>query len=310
MVQSTTDADGKVIFSGFTRGVRYKYKEITPPAGYKLNKTVYSFVINDDGTISYEGETEGIIYNEPIRLTIVKKDLLTGKILKGAVIGLYDEFGNVVQGSTLDDGTIIFGGLLAGKTYRYKEIKAPVGYVLNETMYTVRISEDGEIIYEGDANGIIYNERMKVDVPIYKMEKGTQKLLSGAIIGLYDKDGNPILRNGEHITVVTDDEGRAVFTGLEVGQIYQYKEESAPMGYRLNENLAIFRISEEGAIMYDLNGGIIYNEKILVQQPATSGEKLPQTGVTGINAIVIGTLMSLVGVSTMATVYYKKKVSK
>ncbi len=310
MVQSTTDADGKVIFSGFTRGVKYKYKEITAPVGYKLNKTVYSFIINDDGTISYEGVADGIIYNEPIQLTITKKDLLTGKVLKGAVIGLYDEFGNVVQGSTLDDGTIIFGGLLAGKTYRYKEIKAPLGYVLNETIYTVRISEDGEIIYEGDTEGVIYNERIRVDVPIYKMEKGTQKLLSGAVIGLYDKDGNPVLENGEHIKVVTNAEGKAIFTGLEVGEIYQYKEEFAPIGYRLNENLATFRISEEGAIMYDSNGGIIYNEKILVQPPSISQDKLPQTGKAEINTIVLGVLMSLAGLSTMATVYYKKKIIK
>ena len=315
IVEGTTDEEGKVIFSGFTKGAKYTYREITAPTGYKLNKTVYSFTVNDDGTITYNEETKGIIYDEPIEVTITKKEILTEKLLSGAVIGLYNEDGSVLQtsngearGTTGEEGTVKFIGLIAGKTYKYKEIEAPIGYAINKTEYTFTIETDGTVVFKEDTNGVIYNERLKVNVPIIKKEKGTGKLLSGAVIGLYDTSGNAIQINDKDIVVTTNSLGQALFTELEVGKVYQYKEIEAPSGYNINLETYVFRIKEDGTIVYDGNEGIIYDEKIPIQNESKPDTpKLPQTGI---NTVIFGTLMALTGISITGTIYYRRKLKE
>ncbi len=313
VAEATTREDGTVTFADLKPG-EYYYKEIEAPAGYVLNDTKYYFTIGNDGEITLANGSNKIIYNNRVTMkedeafTVTKQRAGTEMVLAGAKIGIFDANGNkVTEATTGEDGTITVRDLEVGRYY-YQEIEAPAGYVLNATKYYFEVKNDGTVNFKEGTNKIIYNEKMKVDVSIYKMEKGTRKLLSGAVIGLYDKDGNPVLRNGEHIKVITNAEGEAIFTELEVGEIYQYKEELAPMGYRLNESLATFRINEEGRITYAENGGIIYNEKILVQQPSTSQDRLPQTGETEINTIVLGTIMILTGISMAGTVYYKRKI--
>ena len=183
-------------------------------------------------------------------------------------------------------------------------------------MYSFEIAKDGTIMFYGDTveiGGIkyivIYNEPLRIDVPIYKKDILTEELLSGAVIGLYDTSGKAIEINGKAVRVTTDETGKAVFKGLKPGTVYQYKEEVAPDGYEINLTMYAFRIKEDGTIVYDSAKGIIYDVMIVaipeIPTPPNTDTKLPQTGI---NTIVTGILMMLTGMSVCGTLYYKKEI--
>ena len=64
VAESTTDSSGKIVINKIAAG-QYKLQETVAPKGYELNKTVYTFTINPDGTV--EGETT--IYNKKLKVT-------------------------------------------------------------------------------------------------------------------------------------------------------------------------------------------------------------------------------------------------
>ena len=200
--------------------------------------------------------TNTYIVNASIRKVI--KDTSIG--LEGATIVLIDEQGNETRGVTNKDGYVIFGNLEKGKTYTYKEVEAPKGYVLNEKVYTLTVNENGQITY-GENGGIIENEKIKTDVTITKQIKGTQTPLAGAKIGLYDENGTPLTNSeGQPIELTTGQNGQITFEGLEIGT-YQYKEIEAPLGYVLNTNVYTFTVNNDGTVTYGESNGIIYNKK-------------------------------------------------
>ena len=277
-IRVTTNANGQVKFNGLEEGT-YKYKEIQAPEGYILNDTMYSFTVNKDGSITYENSNNnyGIIYNkkkeeepEPVKkyeVTIKKCEEGSTRPVSGAVIGIYDkegneildENGNPIRVITDINGQVKFNGVEAG-TYKYKEIQAPEGYILNDTMYSFTIDENGNITFD-ENEGIIYNKKIKANITIKKYEEGSTRPVAGAVIGIYDEEGNEILdENGNPIRVITDEKGEVTFNGVEAGT-YKYKEIQAPEGYILNNTMYSFTVDKKGGITFNNNEGIIYNKK-------------------------------------------------
>ncbi len=292
-IKLTTDVNGEVTIPSLRYGI-YKYKEVEAPEGYELNDTMYSFKVNSDGTITFEGETEGIIYNEKIKpdegegsgeqkevIVIIKKyEAGTNIGLEGAVIGIYDENGKAVM---REDGTPLklttdSNGQIQFKAkpgkYKYREERAPEGYELNATVYTFEVTEDGQVIFGMGTRGIIYNEKIDPDegkdpddeqkeiiVIIKKYEKGTNIGLEGAVIGLYYENGDALEdENGRPLKLTTDSNGIIEFK-VKPGK-YKYREERAPEGYKLNSTIYTFEVTEEGTIIFENDTeGIIYNEK-------------------------------------------------
>jgi len=279
-VQLTTDSNGEVQIE--LEAGTYQYKEEKAPDGYKLNDTFYKFTVTETGDVIFEDNTHGIIYNEKIYGYIVLKkyEKDTTKGLQGAVIAIYDENGNpVLDGdgnpftvTTNADGETRFA--LVPGVYQYKEIKAPNGYILQDIVYKFVVSENGDVTFVENAdgvnlNGIIYNEKMDIYVPVLirKYETGTSKGLQGAVIGIYDQNGNELLDDeGNAIKLTTDVNGEAKIE-LGVG-IYQYKEEKAPSGYKLNDVMYKFTVTEAGEVVFENDThGIIYNDKIKDETP-------------------------------------------
>ncbi len=286
-IKLTTGENGQVTFEGLEVGT-YGYKEEEAPIGYELNTNVYTFTINADGTVTY-GESKGIIYNEKIKVNVEITKYIKGteEPLEGAKIGLYDNNGNPITNSegnpiiktTGENGKIEFTNLEAG-TYKYKEIEAPIGYELNEKMYTFRIGEDGTITH-GTNGGVIYNEAQKHSASIVKYIKGTKTPVPGAVIGLFDEEGEAIVgTNGQAIELTTGENGQVTFTNLEAGTYY-YKEIEAPNGYELNEEMYTFTVNKDGTISHGENGGIIYNETIKTNVEITKRIEGSQTPLEG-----------------------------
>lgn len=54
VAEGVTDKDGKLVIEGLAAG-KYTFEETKAPEGYQLNKTIYTFVVNPDGSV--EGDT-------------------------------------------------------------------------------------------------------------------------------------------------------------------------------------------------------------------------------------------------------------
>ena len=300
-IQITTDEKGEIGIPSLEYG-EYQYKEIKAPEGYILNDTMYSFIVNGDGSITFRAGPDGvngvngIIYNSKVMsgvgATKIRK-YITGTTtpVEGAIIGIYDKEGNAVldsegnpiQLTTNAKGEIGIPALEYGE-YQYKEIKAPDGYVLNDTMYSFTVNGDGSITFKdgpdgvNGVDGIIYNDKKKTEVIkghviIQKYETGTTTPVGGAKIGLYDSEGNELKDSeGNPIQLITNEKGQIEFR-IEPGT-YKYKEIEAPEGYVLNDTMYSFTVNEDGSITFKdgpdgVNGvdGIIYNDKKVIEVP-------------------------------------------
>ena len=300
-IQITTDEKGEIGIPSLEYG-EYKYKEIKAPEGYVLNDTMYSFVVNGDGSITFKAGSDGvngvngIIYNSKVMsvagATKIRK-YITGTTIpvEGAIIGIYDKEGNAVldsegnpiQLTTNEKGEIGIPSLEYGE-YQYKEINAPEGYVLNDTMYSFVVNGDGSITFKAGpdgvngVDGIIYNDKKKTEVIkghviIQKYETGTTTPVAGAKIGLYDTEGKELKDSeGNPIQLITNEKGQIEFR---IGPgTYKYKEIEAPEGYVLNGTMYSFTVNEDGSVTFEngQNGenglqGIIYNDKKETEVP-------------------------------------------
>ena len=323
-IQITTDEKGEIGIPSLEYG-EYKYKEIKAPEGYVLNDTMYSFVVNGDGSITFKAGSDGvngvngIIYNSKVMsgvgATKIRK-YITGTTtpVEGAIIGIYDKEGNAVldsegnpiQLTTNAKGEIEIPSLEYGE-YQYKEIKAPEGYVLNDTMYSFVVNGDGSITFKAGpdgvngVNGIIYNSKVMSVAGATKIRKyitGTTIPVEGAIIGIYDKEGNAVLDSeGNPIQLTTNAKGEIGIPSLEYGE-YQYKEINAPEGYVLNDTMYSFVVNGDGSITFKagpdgVNGvdGIIYNDKKKTE--VIKGHVIIQKYETGTTTPVAGAKIGL-----------------
>ncbi len=105
-------------------------------------------------------------------------------------------------------------------------------------------------VYENDT--VVYTSNTDVievytfEIEIQKIDDDTGDVLPGAVFGLYyDEDcSDAVSRNEEEYTVVSDQDGMAIFYGL-AGGIYYLSELEAPDGYVLSEEVAEVVLRED-----------------------------------------------------------------
>ena len=272
----TTGSDGKGKFSAdLPLGKKFYVKELSAPAGYKLNGSdTYSF------TTTYTNDQQATITfshtftNEEIRgkLTIYKEgEVLTGadatdagttfkyetKKQKGATFSVYAgaDINSAAGKSIYKKGDLVKSGLVTGNdgsvtldnlylgTYTVKETNAPSGFVLNSTSKDVTLSLSSQSAEVVSGSATIKNNRQKVEVTAIKKDKLTQTVIKGAVYGLYASSdikndaGTVVVKKDTLIgKATTGTEGSAKFTAdLPLGCSFYVKELSAPTGYKLNK---------------------------------------------------------------------------
>ena len=128
VADGTTDATGKVTFSGLRLG-KYAYQEISTVDGYVLDETKYDFSLTT-ANLNIKVTRE----NAPAKGSItVRKVDVTGGPLAGAELMLetstdgktWTEVGRITTDST---GVAKWENLKTGVQYRVTEAKAPAGY--------------------------------------------------------------------------------------------------------------------------------------------------------------------------------------
>ena len=141
----TTGANGEVVIRGLSQGM-HRIKEIQTTEGFVVNSKEFVFEVINNNTIKVRSNTTnmGMSYSEsngdgvlkvennvaPFKLKIVKVND-KGRLLDGAEFTLYEDKNctKVVSKAVSNaNGELMFKDLKIGKTYYFKETKAPVGY--------------------------------------------------------------------------------------------------------------------------------------------------------------------------------------
>jgi len=174
---------------------------------------------------------------QKVQVTVIKTDAESKKTLEGAIFGLYaaedivNSDGKVIvskdtlveKAVTGADGKCVFVSDLPLGQYYVKEIEAPKGYVLNEEIFALDAS------YQGDAVKVIELEAAFENYPtkleISKTDITGEHELKGATLSIIDKDGNVVE------TWKSDGETHCI-SRIPVGE-YILREETAPYGYKI-----------------------------------------------------------------------------
>ena len=224
-----TSSLGEIIVKAIPSGTVF-IQEVKAPKGYVLDNTVKKVELEAGKTTTAE------IKNSPLGSLVVKKlDAKTKKALYGAKFNLYDSKNNILGEFTTDqNGMIYFGSSLKSGTYKLKETKAPAGYVLDETIRTVKVNSNKttEIVVE--------NEPMTGKIQIVKVTSEDNYItgdkkgdgLKDAVFEIYDESLNIVDR------ITTNEKGIAISKELPLGK-YAVKEIEAPM-YYLNDSSTMY----------------------------------------------------------------------
>ena len=295
-------------------------KEVATDQHYLLSEETYPV------EFTYQGQDTAVVHISANEGNAIENELIRGKIsgrkvdtdgeaLEGATIGLFsagaEEFTEetaLMVTTSDEDGAFAFEDVPFGR-WIVREIASPEGYVLNEALHYVSVTEDEEVIEVELINKLIEGSvrLTKVDAE-YPANK-----LTGAVFELYedtDKD-QKLTEKDELVGEIPEiSEGIYQTDGLLYGG-YFVKEKTAPEGFKLDENAYYFEISEDGKIVdVENEAGIGFiNQPItgkleLTKTDVADGKPLPNagfrikdedgnivaTGVTDENGIAIFTL--------------------
>ncbi len=221
----TTDVNGQIVLSKLLPGT-YVVSEEKAPDNYRKDPTPQTVVVN-------AGDTQTIrFYDDPLcTLTILKRDAVTKKPLKGAEFMVQYSDGHVVGPdngiyTTGTDGTVTVTGLAPNSTVVVSEKKAPKGYILDETPKSI-------VVRTGVANSLIFDDEPGTTLIIRKFIEGTEnEPLSGVAFRVVDGAGAAV--GPDDGLYYTDKSGEIVLTGIEPGTTVIAREVKTVEGYVLD----------------------------------------------------------------------------
>lgn len=228
--EAKTNKDGVATFTDLRKG-DYTIKELKAPINYELSSTVHSVKIEDN--------TKPIVINvdatnEPVRhtITVTKKDAETQQVLAGAEFGIYKGEQLIKKETTDAKGVATFTGMRKDN-YTIKEITPPVNFTLSDEVITVNIEDSDKPTTIAKE---FSNTPIKHTVQIIKKDKETNKVLEGAVFGIY-KDDSLIKQ------ATTNKEGVVTFDGLRK-DIYTVKEITPPVNYHHSDEVITIDIED------------------------------------------------------------------
>lgn len=285
---ATCAVDGSIVFAtDIPVGASLYIKEYATDGHYKLSDTeypvVFEYVDQTVALVEIKVNNGEAIHNELKYGSIhgLKKDE-DGNALAGAVFGLFlsgtEEFTEanaIMLATAAEDGTFAFEKIPVDNFIVRELATGSPAYVLNENLFTVSVTEDGQIIEIEVENtfvrGSVQLTKVDADYPDNK--------LTGAEFEIFrDTNGNKELD--------VDNESMGMMTEIETG-IYEMsdlryggflvKEQTAPEGFCLDENAYYFEITEDGLTV------TVENEagKGFMNQPKVGSIKIIKTSADG-----------------------------
>ena len=280
---------------------KYTLTEISAPDGYVFDSTPHPFTLAavDKQTAIVEVKVSASNTYLPVRVTLrkQKEDLLltqtqAGMIHQtvevypgeGFVFGLYTgeiiTYGDsqklpantlVATGTTDAQGNLTFSGLYPHGNYYIRELSVPDGWLLSTEKYPVTLTSANKAVSENVITvyleNPILNRLIYTPVTITKTDITSAKKLPGALIEVYDSDGNTIYRE------YTNENGEIPNIPVVPGT-YTFKETYAPSGYALNTAIKTFTVTADGKVTGDT---VIQDElnKVMLKKTRENGEPLP-----------------------------------
>lgn len=251
----TLGEDGKSNIKSDLPFGSYYIKEIATDEHYLLTDEKYNFEFTYAGQDKEKVEialNEGkAIENKLIYGSVSGKKIdENGEALAGALIGIFKadttEFTeeNALMTATSDkDGSFSFAKVPYGN-WVVREIKQPTGFVLNDTVYEVNISENEQIVEIEIINEYVYGNitltKVDADYPDNK--------LTGATFEIYkDVNGNGKLDDKDELIGTLDETSTGIYEmkDLLYGK-YLVKETKAPENFELDKGIYSVFIEEDG----------------------------------------------------------------
>ena len=246
----------------------YNIAETKPPYGYVGTDAAFDVTLAWDNQTQEIVAADTVEFHnerEKAKVGIYKTDLESGKYLAGAVFNLYtaddiyDADGGLVfaagelvatspetnaDGTTYFDCDIPIRGEQYGSSIRkdattnsgnyiVKELRAPLGYYVNEEPMEVTFTYDGQTVMVLDNTC----SNKPTEMWVSKRDLTNDEELPGATLAIKDMDGNTVT------TWVSTDEPHRV-TGLHFGESYTLTEIRAADGYALADNIT-FRLIQK-----------------------------------------------------------------
>lgn len=251
----SVDENGNAAFTADIPFGKYYVKELATDEHYILNDERHSFEFTYGGqtvkTVDIDVSGGEPFVNKLIYGSVSGKKIdENGEPLGGAIIGLFkiEEAEFTAENATLttetaEDGSFSFAEIPYG-TWYIREIEQPTGFVLNDTVYPVTISEN-EAVIEVE----IINEYIRGNVKTTKVDKDyPDNKLTGAVFEIYS-DTNEDEKLDKNDTLIGElkeaDAGIYEINDLVYGH-YLVKEKTAPDGFILDENTYPVFIETDG----------------------------------------------------------------
>ena len=251
----TTAADGTTpTWTGAVVGTSYWIKEIQAPTGggYLLNTATFATGAIVDQQVKVVTVTDDIS-ETPGTLTINKQIAdapVTLNTSSGSWTPQNAQFGvfkTEAEARQVDgipykvlttDASGITSIQLAPGTYYVKEMKAPAGCNLNQTVYTATVPNGGSTSVD------VSNNPQYVSLSINKKNASPESVsglessysLAGAVFEIYESQANASTRTNPVATATTDASGNATITGL-FPAVYYLREKTAPANFAINETI-------------------------------------------------------------------------
>lgn len=227
----TTGSDGIVTVDNLDPKTIY-VQETAVPGHLVLDSTVYPITIKPNDTVTYTATNNWI----KGKIQLKKTDSEDNSQVAGATYAIYDNKGQEMQRLVTTATGFVESGYLRFGDYTVKEVIAPTGYVLNDTVYSIRISSNEQKIEvigtDNPVKGYIQVEKLDAD-------SGKTVAKSGAVFSVYKNDGTFVQ------DITTDSTGKAITDALRYGDFYLL-EKIAPDGYTHSDQKIIYNIREDG----------------------------------------------------------------
>lgn len=164
-----SNSTGVVKFTGLPVG-EYTVEEVNPPVEFAGQSFALSVKDTDKDnelavTSSLGAEKELMNDLKEIDLELIKIDSATQDVLKGAKFQLFNSENDAMlaEGSTGDDGLLLFKSVLKPGKYRLVEATAPPGFALLSGEFTFTVTADGKLQdfkYSGNENDFVANPEL------------------------------------------------------------------------------------------------------------------------------------------------------
>lgn len=233
----TTGESGKAVAKDLPLG-RYYVVETKAPEGFVLNPEPVKIALTYQDQDTPIVEAEAIVGNDrqKVSISVEKQDAENGRVLSGAVFGIYNKKDIQANGKVLVKADTLLQEMTSDENgmatctldlpfgeYYVKELKVPEGFVSSDEVLEF-VAE-----YQGQETKIVSLQAVKKNEPttaeFTKSDLTTGVELEGARLRVMDKDGNVI----DEWT--SEKDKPHVIKRLVVGETYTLHEEFAPYGY-------------------------------------------------------------------------------